>query len=76
MRWKVKQPIPVGLIRYRTIFCWIPTEVNGIKYWLESVDVKERYTEDTDSKSYRDIYGEVQWHYTYKWEIIGLDDRP
>jgi hypothetical protein len=75
MRWKVKQPIPVGAIRYRTLFAITPIEVDGIIYWLESVDVKERYTEAT-CESYVNVFDKIDWKYTYKWVIIGLDDRP
>lgn len=54
MKFKVADYTPPkdGTVRYRDMFCWLPFEVNGYNYWLESISVKEKYQTATCEGAY------------------------
>lgn len=74
MKWKTKDYFPVGTIRYRKVFTWLPTKIYNEVYWFELVNIKERYCHDNEYTKI-DKYGNLHKYYTYKWVITGLDDR-
>lgn len=43
MRHIVKPMIEIGTKRVKRIFTILPTVINGVEYWLESITVEQEY---------------------------------